>query len=60
MTENDLSSRAQLADKVWRYMIFSGRFNDAKPSELKEKYIIPIFGEDVSNEITRFYLKAKL
>jgi len=60
MTEKDLSPLAKLADKVWRHMVFSGRFDDVKASELKEKYIIPIFGEDISKEITEFYLNAEI
>ena len=61
MNEYDkLTPEAQLADKLWRYMLFSGRFDECKPSELRTKYIIPIFGNEVSEEIGSYYMNAKL
>jgi len=58
MQYEELSDSAKLADKVWRYMVFSGRFDEELPSELRQMYIIPIFGEDVADEIKEFYLTS--
>lgn len=61
MSEYDkLSKEAQLADKVWRYIICSGKFDDCIASELHERFIIPIFGKDVDDEIRDYYMNAKL
>jgi len=56
MKYEELSESAKLADKVWRHMVFGNRFDDEKPSEIRAKYLIPIFGEDVCEEIREYYL----
>ena len=56
MQNNKLTPIAQLADKVWRYLVFSGRFNNETAEDLREKYINPIFGNRISNEIKSFYV----
>jgi len=60
MEYEELSDLAKLADRVWRHMVFSGRFDKMKASEIKEAHIIPIFGEDVAKEISTYYLTAKI
>ena len=60
MEYEELSELAKLADKVWRHMVFSGRFDKMNASKMKETHIIPIFGEDVAKEISRYYLTAKI
>ena len=55
-----LTPSAKLADRVWWHIIFSGRFDNVKPSDLKARFIIPIFGEKVSKELTDYYLGAEV
>ena len=57
---DSLSQPAKLADKVWRHIVFGRRFDGMIASEIRRIYMIPIFGEDVINEIKDYYLNAKL
>lgn len=60
MSEYDkLTPEAKLADSLWRYLIFSGKFDECKPSELRKRFIVPIFGNEVSEEISSYYINAK-
>lgn len=58
MSTSELSNAAKIADKVWMWMIYSsdGKFDDAKPSEIYSKHLIPIFGEKVIEELRKYYI----
>lgn len=52
---SELSKTAKLADQVAHYMLFSGRFDDKRPSEIRTEYLMPIFGAEVVKELTGHY-----
>ncbi len=54
---DDLTETEKLADRVWRHIIFSDRFQESKASELREKYIEGIFGKEVAETLKNYYTR---
>jgi len=53
-----MNEEAKLADAVLQHMFYSSRFDGMTCGEIRSKYLIPIFGKDVIDEIMDYHLKV--